>query len=165
MLKITSIIPIIGIFLGSVNYFITPASSVPVAVEQPAVPHQPDMWASQQSLYRGDVLQLHFKAPNPRYLGVVDPDGHFFYVVFPQEATAGFLNPLVSSEHFVHLTALNISTSTFKADPYIYGVTENQPVFTKSGTYTFILGDNLHTHDPGTLKRITVTYQHRIRRA
>ncbi len=167
MLKITSIIPIIGIFLGGVRYFTAttaPSVDAPAAIVQ-AAEHKPNMWADQQTLYRGDVLQLRFSAPNPRCLGVVNPDGHFFYVVFPQESTSGFLNPLVSSENFVNLTALEIPTSTFKADPYIYGVNENQPVFIKSGTYTFIMGDNLHTHDVEALKRITVVYQHRMRRA
>ena len=42
---------------------------------------------------------------------------------------------------------------------------EKQPVFTQSGTYTFILGANLHVDDPALVHKVTVKYVHKARPA
>jgi hypothetical protein len=94
---------------------------------------------------------------------VIDPDGHFFYVVFPKEGESGQLKPFVSSERFVAMKSLKFNTATFKADPYEYGVLENRPVFTKTGTYRFVLGDNLHVDDADALTILKVRYTHSAR--
>jgi len=125
----------------------------------------PKMWTKAATLYKNETIELQFAAPNAAYLGVVDPKGHFFYVVFPKETAEGQLKPLVDSKRFVPMTSLPINTGTLKADPYIYGVYENQPVFTQSGTYTFILGDNLHVDDPELVHKLTVKYVHKARPA
>ncbi len=63
------------------------------------------------------------------------------------------------------MKTLKISTGQLKADPYTYGVYENQPVFTCDGTYTFILGENLHVDDPALLSKVQVKYVHKPRTA
>lgn len=125
----------------------------------------PRMWTKTTTLYKNESLELHFAAPNAPYLGVVDPTGHFFYMVFPKETAEGQLKPLVDSRAFASMTALTINTGTLKADPYIYGVYQNQPVFTQSGTYTFILGENLHVDDPELVHKVSVKYIHKARPA
>lgn len=125
-----------------------------------AVVSKPRMWADITTVYNGESLQLRFETPHDRYLGVIDPDGHFFYVVFPAEDCAGNLEPLVSSEQFAAMNVLAINTSTFKADPYTYGILENKPVFTKTGVYRFLLGDNLHTDDECFLTILKINYLH-----
>jgi len=89
----------------------------------------------------------------------------FFDARAGQEAAEGNLTPLMDSERFIHISRLQINTARLKADPYIYGVYENQPVFTCSGTYTFILGENLHVDDPSLLSSVQVKYIHRPRTA
>ncbi|MBK8557048.1 MAG: hypothetical protein IPL65_15315 [Lewinellaceae bacterium] len=121
------------------------------------------MRTSTSNIYKGEEIRLDFMAPNPGYLGVIDPEGNFFYVVYPSENGFGGLKPFVASEDFKYMWQLNINTQQFKADPYVYGVDENQPVFTKSGNYTFILGDNLHVDDPSMLTKVTVAYHHQLR--
>lgn len=123
------------------------------------------IWAEKTSLCQGETLELRFQAPNAPYLGVIDPAGKFFYVVFPAELSVGNLKPLVDSREFERLAALSISLADFKADPYTYGVVENQPVFTCSGTYTFLLGENLHTEDAAAsgIERVSIQYQHQPR--
>lgn len=123
----------------------------------------PKMRASATTLYKNESFDLRFATPNAPYLGVVDPAGHFFYLVFPAETTVGELKPLVDSKAFSSLGTLQIHTGTLKADPYIYGVYENQQVFTQSGTYTFILGANLHVDDPMLVQKITIKYTHKPR--
>ena len=117
------------------------------------------MWVENENVFKGETFLLRFKTPNAPFLGVINPDGKFFYVVFPASESVGKLSPLVDSKIFVRLDRLAIATAEFKADPYTYGVMENQPVFTTSGTYIFILGDNLHTDDPTAIHRVKVRYK------
>lgn len=131
--------------------------------DHPAVEAATRMWTKTKTLYKGEVLRLHFSTPHPQHLGVIDPDGHFFYVVFPKENESGQLKPFVCSERFATMKSLKINTSTFKADPYEYGVLENRPVFTKTGTYRFVLGDNLHVDDADALTILKVRYTHSAR--
>lgn len=128
-----------------------------------AEPKPPNMWADDATFYNGETIELHFTPPNAPYLGIIDPNGSFFYLVFPGESVAGELTPLVESARFIDLNNLKINTALLKADPYTYGVRSNQPVFTKSGTYTFILGENLHVDDPDLLDQVVVRYIHATR--
>jgi hypothetical protein len=123
--------------------------------------HAPQMWSTATAiLYKGETFHLHFSVPNDPYLGLIDPEGHFFYLVFPAETAVGALTPLIESKYFAVLQTLAINTGSLQADPYTYGVYENQPVFTVTGTYTFILGENLHVDDLGLLEKVTVRYVH-----
>ncbi len=111
-------------------------------------------------VYKDESVELRFSAPNPTFMGVVNPAGKFFYVIFPAAAAQGKLRPFVTSEQFAKLTRLSIPTARFKADPYTYGIEENQQVFTMSGTYRFIMGENLHTDDITTLQTVEIQYIH-----
>lgn len=144
----------------------TSRTDVPsVEVSASAEPKTSKMWIENATLYKGETFELHFAAPNAPYLGVVDPQGHFFYVVYPRETAIGKLKPLVESKRFASLRTLKINTRSLKADPYTYGVYTNQPVFTQSGTYTFIMGENLHVDDPDFVEKVTVQYVHSRRPA
>ena len=118
----------------------------------------PKMWAKTAAVYKGEKFDLSFETPHPVYLGAIDPDGKFFYVIFPSEPGQGKLTPLVDGAKFARQSSLTINTATLKADPYIYGVVENQAVFTKSGTYRFILGEKLHTDDESSVCVVKVLY-------
>ena len=75
------------------------------------------MWVEKSPLYQGETLELRFQAPNAPYLGVIDPTGHFFYIVFPAELSAGKLKPLVESRQFERLSTL---TSPHAFRPWLY---------------------------------------------
>ncbi len=151
----------IGLFCSAVLY----PSELPAPVSgAPSMP-APKMWVENKQVFLGETILLRFQTPHPPFLGVIDPDGNFFYLVFPAAQSVGALTPLVDSQAFVRLDRLDISTSRLKADPYKYGVMENQRVFTKSGAYTFLLGENLHTDDPTEMYRAKVGYKHVVRSA
>ena len=126
--------------------------------ETPALTAAPKMWAQTAAVYKGEKFDLSFETPHPVYLGAIDPDGKFFYVIFPVEPGQGKLTPLIDGAKFARQSSLTINTATLKADPYIYGVLENQPVFTKSGTYSFLLGEKLHTDDESSVCVVKVIY-------
>lgn len=162
-MKLIHVLPAAGLlFSGAMS--LDKMSYNPLLLPQkPALQSPPKMWANVKTLYKGETIRLHFTLPHPQYLGVIDPDGHFFYVVFPKESISGNLKPFVSSERFETMKTLKIKTSLFRADPYQYGVMENKPVFTKSGIYRFVLGDNLHVDDASAVTILKVKYTHSAR--
>lgn len=170
-MKLILAIPAAGLLLSGTLHSLQPSAKN--AASQPIEPGptstetaaKPKMWSEKEYLYKGESFQLHFELPHAQYLGVVDPDGKFFYVVFPVENAVGKLTPLVTSEQFVSVKSLKIDTRTFKADPYIYGVMENQPVFQKSGVYRIVLGEDLHTDDESSLAIIRIHYSNAKRPA
>ncbi len=135
-----------------------------VVINIPAEPKTAKIWVENTTdFYEGETIDLHFAGANPPYLGIVDPEGHFFYLVFPGENAMGELTPLVESKHFAALKNLKINTRSLRADPYIYGVETKQAVFTKTGNYTFIMGENLHIDEPDFLENVAVRYVHAAR--
>lgn len=125
----------------------------------PAADH-PKMWVGSAILYKGDTFCLHFTPPNATYLGIVDPKGHFFYLVYPTPTDTSGVHPIMGSNVFTACTSLKMNTASLQADPYIYDININRPVFTISGDYTFILGENLHVDDPLLLVQARVHYRH-----
>ena len=124
------------------------------------------MWVEDRTtFYKGETIELHFRMPHAQYLGVMDPSGHFFYLVYPSEDAQGDLHPVVTSADFMQMTDFKIVTNWCFADPYTYGVSQNKPVFTQSGKYIFILGENLHVDDPNELERVEIDYLHQNRPA
>lgn len=170
IMKLILAIPAAGLLLSgtlqSLQQSAKGPASQPIAPNAPASTYmeaKPKMWTEKEYLYKGESFDLHFDLPHAQYLGVIDPDGKFFYVVFPAENAVGKLKPLVTSEQFVALRSLKINAQLFTADPYIYGVMENQPVFQKSGTYRFVLGEDLHTDDESSLVIVRIQYVHNKR--
>lgn len=164
-MKLILVLPAAGLLFSGAMSLDKMSRSPLVLPENPAVESAPKMWANCPVLYKGETFNLYFSLPHPQFLGVIDPDGHFFYVVFPDENSTGKLKPLVTSEQFATVNLLTINSSTFKADPYTWGVLENKPVFTKPGTYRFLLGDNLHTDDEDFLTIVKINYRHALRPA
>jgi hypothetical protein len=123
------------------------------------------MWTEQSTIFKGESLTLQFITPHDKHLGVINPDGEFFYVIFPSASSSGNLRPFMDSNDFVEKRSIKINTTTFKADPYRYGVLDNQAVFTKTGTYRFVLGDNLSVHDENRLSILKIEYKHTPRPA
>jgi len=163
-MKLILVIQVICVLLSSLlNTHKLPlacASDAPLAIEKSTAEPKRIMWASQDTVFYQEDLHLNFSDSHGSCLGVIAPDGHFFYVVFPDQPEYGKLRPLVSSKIFLSLNTLTINTKNLKCDPYIYQVYENKLVFTQSGTYRFLLGDNLHVDDESLLTMLNITYCH-----
>jgi len=159
-MKLILAVPAVSLlFTGAVSLNrLSPYAAFLPTPEKPALTAAPKMWAQTAAVYKGEKFDLSFETPHPVYLGAIDPNGKFFYVVFPTEPGQGKLTPLVDGTQFARQKSLTIHTATLKADPYIYGILENQPVFTKSGTYSFVLGDKLHTDDQSSVSIVKVVY-------
>lgn len=149
------------LFQHEISKAIVPTSAMNTTTR----PRTPKIWVEKHDFYKGETIELFFQGGNPPFLGIIDPTGHFFYIVFPAEDALGNLKPFVDSKHFTALQALRINTCSFEADPYVYEIYNNQPVFTKSGNYTFVMGENLHVDDFGLLENVVVRYFHSIRPA
>jgi hypothetical protein len=122
---------------------------------------KPNMWTRHHTISRGEGFDLNFRTPHPGYLGVLNPQGQFFYLVFPKSDGPVLLQPLVDSDAFAQMSALHINTANLSGDPYTYGVYENQKVFTQSGIYRFVLGENLHVDQEDELCILKIRYHHK----
>lgn len=164
-MKLFLLLPFIMLFLVSestrMGHFAA-AKSVKQTLISPMLPSPALMWADRTNVFVQDTIWLRFRLPHPIFLGILNPEGRFFYIVFPTHEVTGQLTPLADSESFAGMTCLAISTS-LKADPYQYGISENKPVFTHFGTYTFIMGDNLHTCSPSENHQVKIRYQQKAR--
>jgi hypothetical protein len=137
----------------------------PVSASAEKAPPAGTMEVPQETVYRGDMINLRFSVPHGAHLAIRDPKGRFFYVVFPAaQATAG-LKPLIDSETFVRRAELSFRADQLTGDPYTHGINKNQPVFTVSGTYTLIMGDNLAVDNPDELVVRPLKYRHESRPA
>ncbi len=167
LMKLILVIPAAGLlFSGALSLNNVPNTNPSLrsaSSDLPSAAGAPRMWSDTDKLYKGESFHLYFASPHAAYLGVIDPDGHFFYVVFPAGQSSGQLKPFVTSEQFATVDELLIQTTSFKADPYTDGVLENKRVFTKSGVYRFLLGDNLHTDDAQSIDVVKVRYRHKPR--
>jgi hypothetical protein len=108
------------------------------------------------TLFKGDTLTIKFKTPHSRDLGIITPDNKFFFLVY------GFNDPkkpsLVDWNEFADIDTLQIITDKTKANPWNASVTENQIIFTKTGSYEILLSENLETDDGTPFEIDTVYY-------
>lgn len=157
-MKLIHALPAAGLLITGLTS--VPKSDLPSQpAAGPAATPAPEVWTEKSVYYRDDAIELHFSLPHGANLGVIDPDGKFFYLVFPGENASGNLRPFMDSELFSQVGAITLLPASLKADPYTYGVLENQRVFTKSGTYRFILGDDLHVDDENSLTTHSIRYR------
>ncbi len=162
-MKLILALPAAGLLFSGLTFLPTSPKTSDAATPKAAEVQSPEIWANKGECYKNETFTLYFSQPHASTLGVVDPDGKFFYLVFPAACAVGGLKPLMSSEDFEHCSSISINPATLKADPYTYGVMENQPVFTKSGVYRFVLGDNLHVDDEMALNIVSVRYKRKNR--
>ena len=160
-MKLIHALPAVGLIFSGLNFIPKTPQAGAVPASEPTV--LPQMRLDKKECFKDESFELLFQTPHAGSLGVIDPDGKFFYLVFPEACTVGELKPLVSSEQFVALSRLRIAPASLKADPYIFGVDENRPVFTKSGTYRFILGDDLHVDDESMVSIVSIRYWNKKR--
>ncbi len=162
-MKLILALPAVGLLFSGLTFLPKSPAISNTATPQAVEVLDSEIWANKSECFKNETFELHFAMPHATTLGVVDPDGKFFYLVFPAACTIGNLVPLMSSEDFEHCSTITINPATLKADPYTYGVIENQPVFTKSGVYRFMLGDNLHVDDEAALNIVSVRYKRKNR--
>ena len=82
-MKLILALPTFGLlctgFLGFTRMNDSAAVSQPIGPEPALVEStHPKMWAADKTIYKDETLVLHFSAPNPTFMGVVNPDGKFF---------------------------------------------------------------------------------------
>ena len=160
-MKAIALLGVCGMAMAGAFRSVNHSNPVLPPIPAPLAVHSLHMWTYSDTLYEGEVLDLHFNTPHAAYLGVVNPSGNFFYVIYPRETASGNLQPLMDGMAFTGCGRLRVNTQALKADPYVYGVYENKPVFTKSGRYRILMGDNLHIDDPALLHKIEVVYIHK----
>jgi hypothetical protein len=149
---------------GNTKHPVPPSMDKPALalIEEASVPvrQKTVVTIDRPVVYQGQTFLLEFTVPHAGNMGVIDPSGRFYYLTYPRESAAGNLKPLVDAADFEHMGQLEIDPTRVEGDPYTYGVWDNQKIFTQSGTYRFILGDNLHVDESDDILMFQVVYRH-----
>ncbi|MEZ4920134.1 MAG: hypothetical protein R2792_13605 [Saprospiraceae bacterium] len=96
-MKIAFALPAFGlILLGAWSFStahkptpVSTSATTPEAVVVAEAKPELKIWTSTPTVFKGEELILNFAGSNAKYLGVVDPQGHFFYVIYPGENGRG----------------------------------------------------------------------------
>lgn len=124
-----------------------------------------NMWVENKEYFLGDTIRLFFSENHPGELGSKTPDGSFFYLVYmPSLSTTPGVKPIMSYQHFKKTNMLELIPGVTKANPHDVRYNSNKPLFTKSGTYTIFLGENLSTDAIGPAESIHIRYTHEKRK-
>jgi hypothetical protein len=120
-----------------------------VAQEQPRIDttHSPleALTCTPKTLHSGDTITLRMRTPHGGYLAVVQPDGTFYFIVYPQLGDPTRRFSKIPSDTFKKMPLL-LLPSDLRAAPRVYGRdTLLEPVFSKVGSYQIHLGENLES--------------------
>lgn len=123
-----------------------------------------NMWVDKGPYYKGESIQVFFADGHPEELGIKNPDGDFYYLVYiPGLETIPNASPLVSQTKFKQVKEIELIAGVTRANPHNIKYKGNQPIFTKSGNYTLLLSKNLSTDAAGPAETIQIEYVHKPR--
>jgi hypothetical protein len=98
------------------------------------------------TLHYGDTLVVRFKTPHFRDLAIYGPDDSFFFLVYAQYNEGG-LAPIYDYHKFADMESISLPTVSAKANPWHADINEHRLIFTKTGSYSIHLSENLETDD------------------
>ena len=99
-----------------------------------------------------DTLTLRMPVPHGPYLTVTTPDETPFFVVFPSDSARRSVMP---SDSFAKLAVVRLSLRELRAAPWVYGRDTNEVVFSRTGSYTVVVGHDVET-DAGIVEKCVV---------
>ena len=105
----------------------------------------PALRCTPATVHAGQVLTLHLAASHGKELGVRTPAGRFLFLAYQPEGT-GSVSPPIASSRFVRLTTVKLPTSSAVGVSLSSG-SQPELLFTSSGTYRFVVSENLETED------------------
>ena len=97
----------------------------------------------------GEMLNIQMPIPHGRELGVWTADDRFLFIAYDSDEPVNPVPAPVAAASFVSMTSLElpVSAATGVELSYSHGKAGPETIFTKFGTYRFIVSDNLETED------------------
>ena len=96
------------------------------------------------------LLKLAMRVPHARYLGVREPGGDLFFVIYPMPEPGR--PPLMPSEEFRLRRTLELPVSALHGARWVAGHDKLERVFVRGGRYTILLSENLEAEETPVLK-------------
>ena len=133
---------------GAVTVFaplmLSAASSVAMELAGPAVsPAVLD--CSPRVVETSGLLKLTMRVPHGGYLGVREPSGDLFLVIYPLPEPGR--PSLMPSEEFRLRQTLELPVSTLHGARWVVGHDKLERVFAQRGRYTMLLSESLESED------------------
>ena len=96
--------------------------------------------ASNDTLYRGEILRLEFDGPHGKEMIVMRSDLQTYFIAGVED---DYYKPRFTREEFANAKVIDLDLSSLKA--YDYSLRREIFVFDKSGLYEFRIADNVET--------------------
>ncbi|RMG35454.1 MAG: hypothetical protein D6732_09285 [Methanobacteriota archaeon] len=123
-----------------------------------SIGEEEEMNCSPDTVYKGDTISIEMSIPHGGYLGIITPNGDFFFVCWSQRDKNSPLQPLIQSEEFVNVEKIELITDKTLATPWIYGAKSNELIFTNTGEYRILMGENLETDSDVAYQECKIFY-------
>jgi hypothetical protein len=91
------------------------------------------------------LIKLTMRVPHGGYLGVRDPGGDLFFVIYPMPEPGR--PSLVPSEQFWLSRTLDLPVSSLRGARWVAGHDKLERVFGRRGRYTILLSESLESED------------------
>lgn len=133
-----------------------PSPPLPVQVGDSSAPRT--LTCTPNKLGPGDTVTLRMSTPHGDYLRITTPSGDVHFAVYPQFGQSSRRFSLVPSDSFRNLATIRIP-SDLRAKGYATSRdTILQPVFSKTGKYELLIGENLESDRSEDLRTCSVTF-------
>ena len=107
------------------------------AAQQSDTPFTQALACSPTTFGPGDTVTVRMKTPHAGYLGINDPDGIPFFVIYPGGSLRK--DSAMPSETFENVSTFRLPAD-IKARPWVANRDVPEPVFTRPGTYRLLVG-------------------------
>jgi hypothetical protein len=134
----------------------TPSPPLPVQAGDSSGPRT--LTCTPNKLSPGDTVSLRMSIPHGDYLRITTPSGNVHFVVYPQFGQPSRRFSLVPSDSFRNLATIRLPAD-LRAKGYATSRdTILQTVFSKTGKYELLIGENLESDRSEDLRTCSVTF-------
>ena len=134
----------------------TPSAPLPVQVDDSSAPRT--LTCTPDKLGPGDTVTLTMSIPHGEYLRITTPTGNVHFVIYPQFGQQSRRFSLVPSDSFRNLATIRLPAD-LRAKGYATSRdTVLQTVFSKTGKYELLIGENLESDRSEDLRTCAVTF-------
>ena len=131
------VVACVALYLGSLA---APSNAAGLAAgPQETVKKSDGLSCTPQQPSGKSTLVLRFGAGHPDELGILGPDGTWFFLVYRDDGIHPGLRPLVSKSVFARQQELTLRTATAEGSPWVDRRNRNERILVKPGRYRVVV--------------------------
>jgi hypothetical protein len=116
----------------------------------------PSLQCGPKVFSRRDTITMKMEVPHGEYLVVIQPNGTWFYLVYPHDVDGPDYS-LVPSETFKEMPTIRFRADV-KGKPWVYGRDTLETVFQEPGKYILETGANIASERGSQIWKCSVRF-------